>query len=100
MHTKLIVTTMGGGSAAAAPMHPPPKPATVKSGPPLIVLATPTVYVSPAHCTCVPNRVGSPPESIVTYLLEQYHGDVQGYNVTQAVHVQACWLGDPVGETM
>ena len=38
-------------------------------------------------------------ESVATYLLEEYLNDVKGYNVTHAVHVEAAWPGDPVGET-
>ncbi len=35
----------------------------------------------------------------MTYLLEDYEKDITGYNVTASVHVEACWPGDPVGET-
>ena len=38
-------------------------------------------------------------ESILTYMLDQYKKDITGYNVVQAIHVEACWPGDPVGET-
>lgn len=38
-------------------------------------------------------------DSVITYMLEQYKKDITGYNVVQAVHVEACWPGDPVGET-
>lgn len=37
--------------------------------------------------------------SVVTYSLNEYTKDISGYNVTHAVHVEACWPGDPVGET-
>ena len=36
---------------------------------------------------------------VMTYLMEQYKNDIAGYNVTQTVHVEAGWPGDPVGET-
>jgi predicted TIM-barrel fold metal-dependent hydrolase len=38
-------------------------------------------------------------ESVTTYLLEDYLKDVEGYNVTHLVHVEAAWPGDCVGET-
>jgi len=38
-------------------------------------------------------------EPVATYLLEQYGKDITGFKVTQSVHVEACWPGDPVGET-
>lgn len=34
-----------------------------------------------------------------TYALAEYSKDINGYNVTQSVHVEAVWPGDPVGET-
>ena len=38
-------------------------------------------------------------EPVLTYLLDRYREDTRGYNVTQCVHVEACWPGDPVAET-
>ena len=37
--------------------------------------------------------------SVETYALAEYSKDINGYNVTQSVHVEAVWPGDPVGET-
>ena len=37
--------------------------------------------------------------SVETYTLAEYSNDIRGYNVTQSVHVEAVWPGDPVGET-
>lgn len=37
--------------------------------------------------------------SVIPYTLKEYVNDIAGYNVTHAVHVEACWPGDPVGET-
>ena len=37
--------------------------------------------------------------AIMTYTLEDYLNDIKGFNVTHAVHVEAVWPGDPVGET-
>lgn len=34
-----------------------------------------------------------------TYTVEEYSKDIAGYNVSQSVHVEAVWPGDPVGET-
>lgn len=39
------------------------------------------------------------PAPIETYALAEYSKDIHGYNVTQSVHVEAVWPGDPVGET-
>lgn len=36
---------------------------------------------------------------IVTYTLDDYLKDTEGFNVTSAVHVETVWPGDPVGET-
>lgn len=36
---------------------------------------------------------------VETYTLDEYEKDIQGYTVTQTVHVEALWPGDPVGET-
>lgn len=36
---------------------------------------------------------------VCTYLLGDYQRDVEGYNVTHTVHVEAAWNGDPVAET-
>ena len=36
---------------------------------------------------------------VETYTLAEYSKDIQGYNVTKSVHVEAVWPGDPVGET-
>ena len=33
------------------------------------------------------------------YMVDDYEADIAGYNVTQCVHVQTPWPGDPVGET-
>lgn len=38
-------------------------------------------------------------EPVLTYLVDQYRNDITGYNITQCVHVEANWAGDPVGET-
>ena len=38
-------------------------------------------------------------EPVLSYLLDRYREDTRGHNVTQCVHVEACWPGDPVGET-
>lgn len=48
----------------------------------------------------VPDR--APPytaASVETYTLAEYNKDIAGYKVTQSVHVEAVWPGDPVGET-
>lgn len=39
------------------------------------------------------------PEPVMTYLLEDYEGDIAGQNVTASVHVEACAPGNPVKET-
>lgn len=36
----------------------------------------------------------------MTYLVEDYKKDIEGYNVIQSVHVEAVWPGDPVGESV
>ena len=38
-------------------------------------------------------------ESVMTYMVEQYRQDTEGYNVSGCVHVEACWPGAPEGET-
>lgn len=37
--------------------------------------------------------------SVETYTLDEYNKDIARYKVTQSVHVEAVWPGDPVGET-
>ena len=50
-------------------------------------------------CTCTNLLKHTHTEPVATYLLEQYGKDITGFKVTQSVHVEACWPGDPVGET-
>ena len=45
------------------------------------------------------NYILAPTEPVLTYLVDQYKNDITGYNITQCVHVEANWAGDPVGET-
>ena len=47
----------------------------------------------------IPYIMYSCAEPVATYLLEEYQKDMAGFNVTHSVHVEACWPGDPVGET-
>lgn len=37
---------------------------------------------------------------VCTYLLDRYLQDVEGYNISHSVHVEAGWPGDPVAETL
>ena len=34
-----------------------------------------------------------------SFTVPEYNKELLGYNVTQCVHVEAAWPGDPVGET-
>ena len=56
-----------------------------------------TRYV--AHDQCINPAFILISGRLVTYMLKDYNEDVAGYNVTHTVHVEACWPGDPVGET-
>ena len=55
----------------------------------------------PSSCTTPtwPLLMHQSPASVETYALAEYSKDIHGYNVTQSVHVEAVWPGDPVGET-